>query len=61
MSVNIYKERTSSLLWRTKSEFRDAICIRYDRPLRGMHTKFPCGQKFDVTHVINCKSTRDKL
>ena len=39
----------------TKSEFRDAICIRYDKPLRGMPSKCPCGQKFDVTHAINRK------
>ena len=39
----------------TKSEFRDAICIRYDKPLRGMPSKCPCGQKSDVTHAINCK------
>ena len=39
----------------TKSEFRDSICISYDKPLRGMPSKCPCGQKFDVTHAINCK------
>ena len=39
----------------TKSEFRDALCIRYNKPLLGMPSKCLCGQKFDVTHAINCK------
>ena len=39
----------------TKSEFRDALCIRYDKPLRGMRSKCPCGHKFDITHALNCK------
>ena len=42
----------------TKSEFRDAIHLRYNKTLKGM----PCqayayggGQNYDVTHAMNCK------
>ena len=39
----------------TKNEFRDAIYIRYGKELTGLPEKCPCGQKFDVTHALNCK------
>ena len=38
-----------------KSEFRDAINLRYAKPLRGLPSKCPCGQTYDVTHALNCK------
>ena len=38
-----------------KSEFRDAIAIRYAAPLRALPTKCPCGQLFDIDHALNCK------
>ena len=31
----------------TKSEFRDSLALRYNRPLRGLPSKCPCGQTFD--------------
>ena len=39
----------------TKNEFRDAIQLRYNKDLKGMPSKCPCGQKYDVTHAMNCK------
>ena len=39
----------------TKSEFRDSLALRYNRPLRGLPSKCPCGQKFDINHALNCK------
>jgi hypothetical protein len=38
-----------------KGEFRDALKLRYGNNLRGLPQKCPCGQKFDVTHALNCK------
>ena len=38
-----------------KSEFRDAIALRYAKELKGLPSVCPCGQKFDVTHALNCK------
>ena len=37
-----------------KSEFQDALNLRYDRPLKNLPSKCPCGMNFDVTHVMNC-------
>ena len=39
-----------------KSEFRDAINIRYAKELKGLPSKCPCGQTFDMTHALNCKT-----
>ena len=39
----------------TKSEFMDAINIRYFRELRGLPTTCACGNKFNITHALNCK------
>ena len=39
----------------TKNEFRDSILIRYNKELKGMPSKCPCGQKYDVRHAMNCK------
>ena len=38
-----------------KGEFRDAVSLRYNKPLRGVSSKCPCGQKFDTNHALNCK------
>ena len=37
-----------------KSEFQDALNLRYDKPLKSMPSKCPCDKKFDVTHAMNC-------
>ena len=39
----------------TKGEFRDALSIRYDKPLQQLPSKCPCGNKFDLTHALNFK------
>ena len=38
-----------------KSEFRDAPSLRYGRPLKGLPAMCHCGQKYNVTHALNCK------
>ena len=38
-----------------KSEFRDALRIRYNKQLHGMPSKCSCGEKYDLNHVMNCK------
>lgn len=38
-----------------KGEFRDAISLRYDRPMADLPSKCPCGQNFDANHALNCK------
>ena len=37
-----------------KSEFQDALNIRYDRVLKNLPSKCACGKKFDLTHAMNC-------
>ena len=39
----------------TKGEFRDALALRYNKPLYSLPSNCPCGQKFNVTHALNCK------
>ena len=39
----------------TKGEFRDAIAMRYAKDIRGLPSKCPCGQTFDLNHALNCK------
>ena len=34
-----------------KSEFNDAMCLRYDKTMKGLSSKFPCSQPFSVTHA----------
>ena len=38
----------------TKSEFHDALAIRYDKPVKNMPSECPCGDAFTVTHALNC-------
>ena len=38
-----------------KSEFNDALCLRYDKPLKNMPSKCPCKKDFSITHAMNCK------
>ena len=38
-----------------KAEFRDAIMLRYGKELKGLPATYSCGQKYDTTHVLNCK------
>ena len=38
-----------------KSEFRDALAIRYNQKLKGLPEKCACGQNFDLNHAMNCK------
>ena len=39
----------------TKGEFRDALALRYNKQLRALPSKCPCGQTFGVNHALNCK------
>ena len=39
----------------TKNEFRDALALRYSKNIRGLPSKCPCGQSFNVNHGLNCK------
>ena len=39
----------------TKSEFRDALQILYNKQLEGMPRKCPLGERYDLNHVMNCK------
>ena len=38
-----------------KSEFRDAVAIRYASDLRSLPSMCPCGERFDLDHALNCK------
>ena len=38
-----------------KSDFTDAINIRYNRDLKGLPENCVCGNKFSITHALNCK------
>ena len=37
-----------------KGEFNDALCLRYNKPLKNLPTVCPCGKKFNTTHALNC-------
>ena len=38
-----------------KSEFNDAICLRYNQQVKHLPSVCACGQPFTVTHAMNCK------
>ena len=40
-----------------KSEFRDALSLRYGGPLKGLTAICPFFQKYNVTHAFNCKKS----
>ena len=42
----------------SKAEFRDAINLRYGKNLRGLPSKCPYGQNYNVNHALNCKKGR---
>ena len=37
-----------------KSEFQDALNLRYDKPLKNLPSTSPCGKSFSITHAMNC-------
>ena len=52
MSALPLKEQGFTL---NKSEFRDAIAIRYGTPLSDLPSVCPCGGRYDLDHALNCK------
>jgi hypothetical protein len=38
----------------TKSEFHDALALRYEKEVKNLPATCPCGQPFDVTHAMDC-------
>ena len=38
----------------TKAEFQDALALRYNKPIRNLPSKCPCGALFTTTHAMNC-------
>ena len=39
-----------------KKEFCDAMNLQYGKDLKGLLSKCPCGQSFNMTHALNCKT-----
>ena len=39
----------------SKGEFRDPLAIRFNHGIKGLPSKCPCGQRFDITHAMNYK------
>ena len=35
-------------------EFQDALCLRYEKPLKNLPSTCPCTKPFNVTHAMNC-------
>ena len=40
---------------------KDALCLRYNKPLKNLPSKCPCGMAFTVTHAMNCLATEEVL
>ena len=38
----------------TKAEFQDALALRYNKTVKNLPSKCPCGSSFTVTHALNC-------
>ena len=38
-----------------KVEFRDALCLRYNWPVKGMSSTCACGKPNDIDHSLTCK------
>ena len=38
----------------TKGEFQDALALRYQKQIKNLPSKCPCGKNFDTTHAMNC-------
>ena len=38
-----------------KSEFRDAIALRYNKRMIDLPPRCPCGEAYDINHALNCK------
>ena len=41
-----------------KGGYRDALSLRYGRPLKGLPAMCPCGAKYIVTNALNCSKGR---
>ena len=39
----------------SNDESRDALPLRFNHDIKGLPSKCPCGQRFDITHAMNCK------
>ena len=39
----------------SKEEFRDALCLRYNIPLKGLPSKCACSEPFNISHALSCK------
>ena len=39
-----------------KAEFRDALSLRYNCPIKDLPSTCVCGKPFDITHALNCKN-----
>ena len=37
-----------------KSEFQDALNLRYDKPLKNLPSKCPCTKDYTITHAMDC-------
>ena len=37
-----------------KVEFRDALCLRYNLPLKDLPCFCACGEQFNVNHALTC-------
>ena len=38
----------------TKAEFQDTLVLRYDKSVKNLPSKCPCGADFTTTHAMNC-------
>ena len=38
-----------------KDKFKDALILRYGRPLKSLSAMCPCVEKYNLTHALDCK------